>query len=95
MKCYYHKERKFTRKIHGVPMCDDCYIVALEHCADLDLLGLLEFCTPLQFKLKAYLAGHNTPWYSPGRPPLQLEVQASFQGTTYTGPLQGRPTSKR
>lgn len=34
MRCYYHADRFASRQVHGVRMCDECYVFCLEHCAD-------------------------------------------------------------
>jgi hypothetical protein len=32
--CYHCPEKEATRNIGELPMCLDCYVIALEHCAD-------------------------------------------------------------
>jgi len=35
MKCY-HCRAKAKRKLRDLPICEACYVIALEHCADIE-----------------------------------------------------------
>ena len=93
MKVNYHpKEGDYVpiRKIHKIPMCEDCYYVAIEHCAHLREFprpGLFSSGPPeltprlLRLERRIVLPCH-------GRRRHQLAAVALLLGTTYTNLLR-------